>query len=316
MNRPILALFKDSDDELLWAPLLAAVPSTVRMTTSSSFPLALQNLKRAGVEPSVTILSGRLYPTEKPDIVPTVRHLFPETEFLLVSFASDPSPPLQQLLIDRVRNLVINPADNGNIGRQETDLFERAVAQLRYRQAWQIEDHVKPGTRIHEFSVSSSDQKEELIGRLEALISGNSEAMEMLRQKGALLADELFENALFGAPRNAEGRKMYEKGERRSVNPEERILFRFGFDGETLAMEVADSWGSLSPDTVLEHLAQNQEADFLLETGGRGLFIIWRFLDHFHVTIDPGRETVVGGRMKLDSPDDPSAPKGFTITMR
>jgi hypothetical protein len=66
---------------------------------------------------------------------------------------------------------------------------------------------------------------------------------------------------------------------------------------------------------VLEHLARNQEGDSITDdAGGRGLFIIWRFLDHFHMNVQPGLETVVGGHLQLSSGLDLEAPRGFHIT--
>jgi anti-sigma regulatory factor (Ser/Thr protein kinase) len=50
------------------------------------------------------------------------------------------------------------------------------------------------------------------------------------------------------------------------------------------------------------------------DEGGRGLFIIWRFLDQFHVSIKPGKETVIGGHVRVTSPLDLDEPKGFHIS--
>jgi hypothetical protein len=92
-------------------------------------------------------------------------------------------------------------------------------------------------------------------------------------------------------------------------------LLRYGFDGEILAMEVEDGWGNLSPKVVLEHLAKNQNNyEISDDFGGRGLYIIWRFLDHMHVHIKPGRQTVVGGQVKLVTADNLMDSKGFHVT--
>lgn len=315
MNKHILALFKDPADEFIWTPVVDTAEPTIRIIVGENILLSLRNLQQKGIYPAVTILSGRLYPAGNPEIVSQVKQLFPETEFVVISLATDPPLPLQPLLHDNVRNLVINP-DQHDFQQQNTrTVFRSAVSHVANRQPWLISDHVKQGTHVYEFSVASSDQKEELIQRLETLVSGDSMAMEMLRHKGALLADELLENAMYGAPRSPEGGKIYEKGQRREVMPGEQITFKLAFDGETLALEVVDGWGTLCPETIMEHLAVNQEEEPLMDTGGRGFFIIWRFLDHFHVAIAPGRQTVVGGHVRLDSNDDLSAPKGFTITL-
>jgi hypothetical protein len=67
---------------------------------------------------------------------------------------------------------------------------------------------------------------------------------------------------------------------------------------------------------VIDYLARNQEgvAEDSEDDGGRGLFIIWRFLDHLHVTIRPGMQTVLGGHLKAGLPLDSESPKGFSIS--
>jgi hypothetical protein len=312
----ILALFKDIEDEKICTPLLTGIPGIIRAVAGGSLAITLENLKRTGIEPGLTIISGRLYPGERPAMVSNVRVFFPDTEFLLISSTADPFPPLQPLVADRVRHLTINPAGLPDGRDRETKAqFLTAVTKLVERRTWEIADYVETDTAIHEFIVSSSTQKEELISRVESVIRGDLPDIELLRQKGALLADEMLENAMYGAPRGEDGGKLYRKGEQRAIQPQEGIVFRFGFDGETLAMEVTDRWGSLSPELVIEHLAKKQDGNAIFDAaGGRGLFIIWRFLDHFHVNINPGKQTIVGGRIKASSPLDPETPRGFHIS--
>jgi anti-sigma regulatory factor (Ser/Thr protein kinase) len=50
------------------------------------------------------------------------------------------------------------------------------------------------------------------------------------------------------------------------------------------------------------------------EIGGRGLFIIWRFLDSLHIRINPGKQTVIGGHIRLASAGKFSETKGFHIS--
>jgi hypothetical protein len=230
----------------------------------------------------------------------------------MVTLSSDPLPSLEQLAVDRIRHLLVTPTDDDKNGVAS---LQEAIVKLLVKSPWRLLDYVTPGTRIHEISLSSSKEKEALIAILEDAISGDSPEMEFLRQRAALLADEMVENALYGAPRDGHGKKLYAKGETRTVEDEEKILFRFAFDGETLAMEITDGWGTLVPEMVIDYLARNQESITAEseEAGGRGLFIIWRFLDRLHVNIRPGMQTVLGGHLKADSSFDCESPKGFSI---
>ena len=312
----ILALFADADDEYVWERELAEISNLIRLRGSESLSRALPALKSRGLEPGLALISTRVYPLGAANPLFLLRRLFPAIQAILLSEADAPLPSLHPLMTDAIRHLVIEPAGEMS-GSPAGNPLKLAVFNLLNDRSWQMNDYLRPGTTVREFAVTSSDQKETLIGDLMAMIGGEGPELELLRQKGALLADEMLENAIYGAPRGEDGNKMFNKGERRHLLPAEEIGFRAGFDGVTLALEVTDSWGSLPSDTVMEHLTCNQDGEGPAgETGGRGLFIIWRFLDQMHVTIAPGRQTVVGGQVRLQSDLDPSAPKGFHIITR
>lgn len=308
---PVLACFRDDEDEKICLPLMKDIPGIVTMRGKFDARLLYVNGLLNGT-PRLVILSSRLYPGECPDLVREIKPLYPEAEFLLITPAHDPLPPFQQLVNDKVRHLTVTPLGEAQEG--EASLTE-VVGKLIGKKRWDITDYVRPGTPVHYFPISSSCQKEQLIASIELLIDRDAEEFELLRQKAALLADEMLENALYGAPRGEDGTKLYQKGADREILADEEIHFRFAFDGKNLAMEIVDGWGTLCPDQVVSYLANNQESAGLLdEAGGRGLFIIWRFLDHFHVSIRPGRQTVLGGHLKVFSQCDPAAPKGFSIS--
>lgn len=169
-------------------------------------------------------------------------------------------------------------------------------------QSGTMADYLRPGAAVHERRISTTEQKEQLIAELERSIAGFSPEYEMLRMKGALLADEMLENALYAAPRDDRSGPLYRKGEKRTLSERENVVFRYGFDGDLLALEVVDGWGTLTPEAFFEHVSRNMESTGPHEEiGGRGLFIIWRFLDALHLRINPGKQTVIGGHVRLAS---------------
>lgn len=308
----VAMLYRDESDRGLWEARLKEVPGLLSIAVDGDLSPALEKLRGAGSALRLVILSSRLYPVEHPELARRVRAACPGSELLLVSSCEDPSPPFLPLFADNLRHLAINPPESG---RPDPEYLSGAVEMLVDRRPWEIGSCLKEGTAIHSFQLDSTADKELLIGKLEAVLSGEGEEYQLLRQKGALLADELLENALYDAPRGALGDKLFKKGEQRAMLPEERIVFSFGFDGATLALKLTDNWGSLEPDLVMKFLARNQEdGSSLDDTGGRGLFIIWRFLDQFHVDVHPGQETTVGGHLQLSSGLHPEAPRGFHIT--
>lgn len=154
--------------------------------------------------------------------------------------------------------------------------------------------------QVHEWPVLSSEDKEEIIGRVEHIVEGDGPSHEFLRQRAALMADEMLENALYAAPRDTEGNQIYAKGERRSLVPGEEIVLRCAFDGERLFLEVSDSWGRLSPETVQGFLAINLVHDTSTDRAGRGLYFMWKFMKDFYVNFVPGLKTSVGGYLLLN----------------
>lgn len=310
--KSIVAIFKDESDAGHWAAYLDGISTLLKITAHEKLEQSLERLLGLGVDPCLVILSSRLYPTQDPELVSRIRRYFPDAELLLISSAEEPSPPLLTLCADTVRHLAVNPGQGDPHGK---GYFDCVLQKLVTGRSWSIADCLGAGTRVCERELRSSTQKEGVLFALDAAIAGAGEEFEMFRQRGALLADELMENAMYGAPRHAAGDKRFKKGEGRAMLPDERLTFSFGFDGETLAMEMTDNWGTLDPDLVVEYLARNQaQQDSGDDMGGRGLFLIWRFFDHFHVSIDPGEKTVVGGDLQLSRGLDPEAPRGFHIT--
>jgi hypothetical protein len=309
----ILALFNNSSDEEAFSPLLEGFPGLTSLKNPPGELLFTHEMSLPGLNPSLVIISSRLYPKVRPELVSHIKEIFPKSEILLVTLDTDPLPPLEQLAVDRIRHLIVTPDDNDKKGASS---LQEAIIKLLAKSPWKLPDYVKPGTRINEVKLNSSREKETLIAMLENAIVGDSPEMDFLRQRAALLADEMVENALYGAPRDNYGRKLYSKGEFRAIGDSENILFRFAFDGETLAMEITDGWGTLVPEMIIDYLARNQEGvhEGNEDVGGRGLFIIWRFLDHLHVNIRPGMQTVLGGHLKAGSPFDSESPKGFSIS--
>jgi hypothetical protein len=317
MEKKVLVIVRDAHDKAYWKPYVRRISKIVDMVELKTLSSCTAHAVMLPVNPTLIIVSTKLYPDAAPHLIERLAELYPDSEFLLAVSSEDPLPPLTPLVRDGIRHLVINP-DHGS-RRKEKDaassLISLAIRRIAQRDMVRIVDYLQPGSTMHAVQVTSSDQKETIINTLEASIQGEGDEVEILRQKGALLADEMLENALYDAPRGENGRSLFAKGESRAIPPEENIEFRFGFDGTTLAMEVEDNWGSLSPQIVLEHLARGQEEMLDPDSlGGRGLYIIWQFIDHLHIHINPGRNTILGGQVKLMTADNIFDKKGFHIS--
>lgn len=164
-----------------------------------------------------------------------------------------------------------------------------------------VQPAVPVGHWTREWQLSSSRDKAVIIEQLLALLDCHTLDFDFLCQRAELVMDEMLENALYSAPHTSEGNPLFAKSIDREILPDERINVRCGFDGEQLFMEVSDSWGNLSPETVEQYLTMNNSANAEPEPdrAGRGLYIMWKFLDYFYVNIKPGVETCMGGVLSL-----------------
>lgn len=312
----IIALVSDAEERAIWEPIFTRLEELALLVEMPKIPGLVSDLRNRGEVVSLVIISTRVYPLAYPKLVSQARQLFPHAGIMLMCLSSDPPPALGPLLADNVRHLLINPVGGPHYDLNKVVyMFDLSIRRLKNGACLSMADYIRPETTVHEFRLSSSEQKEELIAELEKTIGGCSHEYEMLRMKGALLADEMLENAFYAAPRGERSEPLYRKGEKRNLAAGENVVFRYGFDGETLALEVTDGWGTLSSEDLFLHLTQHCDTRGVHEEiGGRGLFIIWRFLDTLLVRIEPGKQTVIGGHISLSTCDFLPETKGFHIT--
>jgi len=292
----ILALFHDQADHAIWSPLLEALPAQIHPMIGTEVHTGLRSLTNLSTRPVLALVSGKIYPSPAVDLVRELRLVAPEMDVVVMASAHEGQLPVRPLMNDRVRHLAVtDPA-------REPDQAFKALCALLSRKPWELASYLKPATRVIEVANVSPDKKETALQHIEALLAGQGEDLDLLRQRAVLLADEMLENAFLVSDTEPNG------GQRQETD----ITLRAGFDGESLALQVVDRQGSLFPEDALAFLAQHQDGTVPLDQPhGRGLFIIWRFLDHFHVNIRPGLETVIGGQLKRSASLVSDLPKGF-----
>jgi hypothetical protein len=106
-----------------------------------------------------------------------------------------------------------------------------------------------------------------------------------------LVADELLENALYAAPRDARGQAIHSKGVDRILNEDEHISLHMGRRNNILAIQMRDNWGTLTPSILLQRLgAHIQGHGLIANQGGGGLYLLWRFSDYMQIRVFPGEK--------------------------
>jgi len=242
--------------------------------------------------PQIAIISSDLYPVQGGNIIHRLRMRYPLMEIVVLAFKEANHIPLWALVNDNVHHLsVADPA-------KESGIIRALLQTLTANAPWELSSYLSPESDFCEFHLFDPGEKERIIHNIENLVSGSAADLEILRHKCALLADEMIENALESAPSGA----ISQQG----------IMVRAGFDGESLAIQVKDNWGTLTPEKALEHLARQQDGQTCVDQSrGRGLFILWQFFDHFHVNITSGKETTIGGQLRRKSNPVAGQLKGF-----
>lgn len=163
-----------------------------------------------------------------------------------------------------------------------------------------------------EWHLTHSDDKARTMDALAEQLAAHPGVPDELRDVLVLMADELIENSLYGAPLDPWQRKIYHKGQRRDIAPEEGIRVLLRANDERLGLVVIDRWGTFTPAVFLQRLALNARQDGLVAgVGGAGLYLMWRMSDYLQVRVDPQRQTQITLLWSLRQPADPDRDSGF-----
>jgi hypothetical protein len=134
------------------------------------------------------------------------------------------------------------------------------------------------GTAIEERLVGGSDDKELVLAALLSDAGRFGLGDEKLRRLETA-ADELMLNAVYDAPRDENGTPLYRDGDRRTpviLGAQAQVRVRWGCDGATFAVSVADRFGALDRATVAAHVQRVLDARSPRQqmTGGAGLGLV------------------------------------------
>jgi anti-sigma regulatory factor (Ser/Thr protein kinase) len=271
-----------------WAPLIAELSGQVSvfLGKDTGVPPGLD------FSPSLALVSGDLYPAHNQELVRMLNAAYPEMDIIVLAPPTAPHVPLRPLMMDKVRHLAVADPFGG------AKRLSTLIRTIDEGKNWELMSYLRPETDYRDFQIGGLDEKEWVLSCIEDMVGGATPDLQCLRQSAILLADEMIENAFQAAPPDARG--------------QDTITVKAGFDNETLALQVADVWGTLTPEKALELLTRHQEGQVSIDSPrGRGLFILWQFFDHLHINIKPGRETAIGGQLRRASHLKLDQPKGF-----
>ena len=120
-------------------------------------------------------------------------------------------------------------------------------------------------------------------------------------RKAVASAEELLMNAIYDAPRDSNGKELYNhlpRTKKIQLKPEEHATFRYACDGILLAISVEDPFGGLERSTMIDYFEScytNQAGSLNKKKGGagRGLHYILENSDLFVINVNPKVKTEI-----------------------
>ena len=184
----------------------------------------------------------------------------------------------------------------------DTEALIVTIRKLLERDIFGLEKYFIWGVRPVVKTLASSAEKDPTLRAVEEYAQALGVQSRFIAQLCSV-ADEFITNAIYNAPRDAEGRALYAERSRTEpvhLKPSELVEVRFCCDGHRIGISVADPFGSLSTETLLDYLAKctrrgEDQVDQKPGGAGLGFYYVFESLSHFVVNISAGKKTEMIG---------------------
>jgi hypothetical protein len=204
-------------------------------------------------------------------------------------------------------------------GPDEHDLFSCVRRLLDGPASPGVTPYLLSGAPVHEAKVNNSADKDAALAEVVRFAESMDLAGEKLRRV-ELATEELLMNALYDAPRNAEGGPRHADMDRRlavELGSHETVHLRYGCDGQTLAIAVADPFGSLSKRSVTERLRKVRDGvpppDSGVAGAGLGLVLTYSVANQLIFSVRPGRLTEVTAVLHVGGSNRSAQERGTAV---
>jgi hypothetical protein len=191
------------------------------------------------------------------------------------------------------------PVLGGLEGPDEHDLFAAVRRLLEGPICPGVTPYLLAGAPVHEVPIRSTEDKDAALNQIVCFAESMDLGGEKLRRV-ELATEELLMNALYDAPRNASGLPRNAHLDRRlsvALGADEAVTLRYGCDGQTLAVAVADQFGSLTKQAVIDRLKKVTEGIPKPAPGvagaGLGLVMTYSVANQLIFSVKPGTLTEV-----------------------
>ena len=162
---------------------------------------------------------------------------------------------------------------------------------LNPRSAFGLETYMDSGVSLQSFTIINSDQIMDVFGKLQAFL----EEYKIENAPDLLTAViEAITNAVYHVAKLPDGSLKYEKGQRiEKLEENEHVTIKFGCDQDRLGIAIIDQGGRITAEEILYWLDRNISGAGLMDTHGRGVYLIHTLVDRVLVNIALGELTEI-----------------------
>lgn len=182
------------------------------------------------------------------------------------------------------------------------------------------EPYLIQGFSTTEATVASTDDKDAALEGVMELASA-LELSDEKKRRIEVATEELVLNAIYDAPRDADGRQRHAGVDRRTaikLGGDEHVKVRYGCDGRNFVVSVADRFGALDRGCVVRSLAKlldpaNTRAAPGVGGAGLGLMLVYGAANQLIAHALPGRFTEVTAVMHVSGSNRTALARGSAL---
>jgi anti-sigma regulatory factor (Ser/Thr protein kinase) len=149
--------------------------------------------------------------------------------------------------------------------------------------------YMMPDTPITQLSITNSEQIMDVFNALKTFF----EVHQIAKVNDLCTAlIEAMTNAVYHVAKTDVGRAKYTKGQViPALEPNEYVTISFAADQRGVGVAITDQGGCMTAQDILYWLNRNLSGEALLDTHGRGMFLMHTLVDRFIINLDPGHAT-------------------------
>lgn len=157
--------------------------------------------------------------------------------------------------------------------------------------AFGIESYMDPFCKLNQVIIKSSEDIMVAFSELQVFL----EKAKVANPNDLLTAViEAITNAVYHVAKLPDGSLKYEKGQViEQLDESEYVYIYYGQDLERIGIAIVDQGGRITAEEILYWLDRNISGAGLMDTHGRGVYLIHRLVDRVLINIAPGRRTEI-----------------------